>query len=50
MPMQLTRFASSGTRWEPRSRQHILDGIERFPEALRMLFRGGNQGKLLVRI
>ena len=31
-------------------RQHILDGIETFPEALRMLFRGENQGKLLVRL
>lgn len=31
-------------------RQHILDGIEQFPEALRMLFRGENHGKLLVRV
>ena len=31
-------------------RQHILDGIETFPEALRMLFRGENHGKLLVRL
>ena len=31
-------------------RQHVLDGIECFPEALRMLFRGENQGKLLVRV
>lgn len=30
-------------------RQHIVDGIERFPEALRMLFTGKNQGKLLLR-
>ena len=31
-------------------RQHVLDGIEQFPEALRMLFRGDNHGKLLVRV
>ena len=31
-------------------RQHIVDGIEQFPEALRMLFRGENHGKLLVRV
>ena len=31
-------------------RQHILDGIEHFPVALRMLFRGKNHGKLLLRI
>jgi len=33
-----------------RHRQHIVDGIEQFPEALRMLFRGENHGKLLVRV
>ena len=33
-----------------RHRQHIIDGIEQFPEALRMLFRGENHGKLLVRV
>ena len=31
-------------------RQHILDGIEQFPAALRMLFRGENHGKLLLRV
>ena len=29
--------------------KHIVDGIERFPEALRMLFDGQNNGKLLLR-
>ncbi|WP_394936523.1 NADP-dependent oxidoreductase [uncultured Ilumatobacter sp.] len=32
-----------------RHREHIVDGIERFPEALRMLFTGRNHGKLLLR-
>ena len=31
-------------------RQHVLEGIERFPEAFDMLFDGRNQGKLLIKI
>ncbi len=31
-------------------REELLDGIERFPEALRMMFTGANLGKLLVRV
>ncbi len=31
-----------------RHREHIVEGIERFPEALRMLFDGQNNGKLLL--
>jgi len=30
-------------------REHVVDGIERFPETLRMLFDGQNHGKLLLR-
>lgn len=30
--------------------EHIVDGIESFPEALRMLFDGRNKGKLIVKI
>jgi hypothetical protein len=30
-------------------REEILDGIDRCPEALQFMFRGGNTGKLLVR-
>jgi NADPH-dependent curcumin reductase CurA len=29
-------------------REHIVEGIERFPEALLMLFTGGHTGKLMV--
>ena len=32
-----------------RHREHIVEGIERFPEALQMLFTGQNNGKLLLR-
>lgn len=31
-------------------RQTLLEGLERAPEALRMLFEGGNTGKLLVEV
>ncbi|MCX7902489.1 MAG: NADP-dependent oxidoreductase [Burkholderiaceae bacterium] len=33
-----------------KSREHIVDGIERFPEALSMLFSGANFGKLVLRV
>ena len=29
--------------------EEILEGIERYPEALQFMFRGGNIGKLLVK-
>ncbi len=32
------------------SKEHIIEGIENFPRALRMLFEGKNFGKLLVKI
>jgi NADPH-dependent curcumin reductase CurA len=33
-----------------RSREDIVAGIEKFPEALRMLFNGENAGKLLLKV
>ncbi len=33
-----------------RTKEHIIEGIENFPSALRMLFEGKNFGKLLVKI
>ena len=30
--------------------EEVLDGIERYPEALQFMFRGGNTGKLLVKV
>ena len=30
--------------------EHVVEGIESFPEALRMLFDGRNKGKLVVKI
>ncbi|MEO0589822.1 MAG: NADP-dependent oxidoreductase [Pseudomonadota bacterium] len=30
--------------------EHVVDGVESFPEALRMLFDGRNKGKLVVKV
>jgi NADPH-dependent curcumin reductase CurA len=30
--------------------EHIVEGIDNFPEALRMLFDGGNKGKLILQV
>ena len=31
-------------------REHIIEGLEKAPEALRTLLSGGNRGKTLLRI
>lgn len=31
-------------------REHVLEGIENFPGGFDMLFKGGNQGKLLIKV
>ena len=31
-------------------REHIVEGLEQFPDAFEMLFRGENNGKLLIRV
>jgi NADPH-dependent curcumin reductase CurA len=33
-----------------KSREHVVDGLERFPEALTMLFEGKNFGKLVLEV
>ena len=30
--------------------EEVLDGIERYPEALQFMFNGGNIGELLVKV
>ena len=32
------------------SQEHVVEGIERFPEAFRMLFTGANHGKLVLKV
>ncbi|MFZ0637562.1 MAG: NADP-dependent oxidoreductase, partial [Candidatus Acidiferrales bacterium] len=33
-----------------KSREHIVEGLEKFPDALLMLFKGENNGKLMLKI
>ena len=33
-----------------KSREHIVEGLEKFPDALQMLFKGENNGKLMLKI
>jgi NADPH-dependent curcumin reductase CurA len=33
-----------------KSKEHIVEGIETFPEALLMLFKGENLGKLVLKV
>lgn len=44
---ELSRLAAEGAI---QTREHVVDGLERAPEALNMLFTGANTGKLMVRI
>jgi NADPH-dependent curcumin reductase CurA len=43
---ELAQWLADGSVILPES---ILDGIERYPEALQFMFNGGNIGKLLVK-
>ena len=47
MEANLTQWASEG---KIHMQEHIVSGLERFPEALEMLFKGGHRGKLLVNL
>ncbi len=35
---------------ELKVREHVVEGLDNFPEALAMLFSGGNHGKLVLKI
>jgi NADPH-dependent curcumin reductase CurA len=43
----LTAWSAEGRL---KSQEHIVEGIERFPEALGMLFKGENFGKLVLKV
>jgi NADPH-dependent curcumin reductase len=44
---QLREWADEGRlRW----REELLDGLEHCPDALNMLFTGGNTGKVIVQV
>jgi len=44
---ELAQWYSQG---KLKSREHIVAGLETFPETLLMLFRGENQGKLILKV
>ncbi len=44
---EIAGWLSSG---QIKTREHILDGLEAFPESLLMLYRGENTGKLMLRV
>ena len=33
-----------------KAREHVVEGLETFPETLLMLFDGRNQGKLIIKV
>ena len=45
--MQMAGWAQEG---KLKFKEHVVEGIENFPDALRMLFEGRNHGKLVVKI
>ena len=50
IPEAVAALSTAQRRGELIFREHIVEGIEHFPEAFEMLFRGGNQGKLLIKV
>ena len=44
---ELAEWMASGRL---KSQEHIVAGIEKFPDALLMLFKGENMGKLLLKV
>jgi len=45
--MSLTQWRAAG---DVIFREHVVEGIDRFPEAFDMLFAGANEGKLLISV
>ena len=45
--MEMAGWLAAG---KMKSREHIVEGFEQFPEALLMLFRGENTGKLVLKV
>ena len=44
---ELNEWLDAGSLIAP---EHVLDGIDRYPEALQFMYTGGNVGKLLVKV
>ena len=50
VPEAFMALAGWQAKGEVKFREHVLQGIESFPQAFEMLFSGGNQGKLLIQL
>ena len=50
VPEAFMALAGWQAKGEVRFREHVLQGIESFPQAFDMLFSGANQGKLLIQL
>lgn len=50
IPEAFTALLTTHNNGELVFREHIVEGIEKFPESFEMLFSGGNQGKLLIKV
>lgn len=50
IPEAFTALVTAQKKGELIFREHIVEGIEKFPESFEMLFSGGNQGKLLIKV
>ena len=45
--MEMAGWLAAG---QIKSAEHIVEGLERAPEALNLLFTGGNTGKVIVQV
>lgn len=50
VPEALIALAGWRAEGKLQFREHVLQGIESFPQAFDMLFSGANQGKLLIKL
>jgi NADPH-dependent curcumin reductase CurA len=50
IPEAVAALSTAQKKGELMFREHIVEGIENFPDAFEMLFSGGNQGKLLIKV
>ena len=50
IPEAITALLTAQKKGDVIFREHIVEGIESFPKAFEMLFNGGNQGKLLIKV
>lgn len=50
IPEAVTALSTAQKKGELIFREHIVEGIESFSKAFEMLFTGGNQGKLLIKV